>query len=597
MSISPLKKLTVVGPTAAHDATLSRLQDMGVMHILPLSPPETQPEKIVDREAEEAYKALRFLAVLPRPRRQVRQDPDFDIHEFVPSVLSLKDKLRSARDRRDALADRLSKMQPWGDFDFPPLESLAGNRLWFYQLPLKDRAALQSVEPPWQIVGQDSRFAYVVVISADEPDSDLLPVERVHIGAKAGHVLEAELEDAEVEIETLQGERLALTRFLTLLRGTLSEAETLAERAFADSQILNDPDIFAAQGWVPVDRVADVEKTCDELGLAVLIEQPRADETPPTLLEQPPEDAAGVDLALFYQPPHYRSWDPTKLLMASFALFFAMIVADAGYGAVVGLGLVVFWNRLDGNARARAWRRMGLYLAGATVIYGAIVGSYFGFAPPADGLLAKLAILNLNDFETMMRLSIIVGVLHISFANIMAFRAKRSRSRYANLGWITILAGGLCIWLSGLAGLAYALGLALLVCGVATIMVFASDRPITRPLDWLWRGVDGLQNAAGLMGMFGDVLSYMRLFALGLASASLAITFNDLAGAAMTSGFGLGLLGGILILIIGHVLNFALAMMSGVVHGLRLNFIEFYKWGLPEEGTVFRAFARKEVQE
>ena len=88
----------------------------------------------------------------------------------------------------------------------------------------------------------------------------------------------------------------------------------------------------------------------------------------------------------------------------------------------------------------------------------------------------------------------------------------------------------------------------------------------------------------------------MRLFALGLASASLAITFNDLATSVMQSLKGPGILFGLLILIIGHILNFGLALMSGVVHGLRLNYIEFFKWGLPNEGIIFRPFARKEFQ-
>ncbi|WP_299605312.1 hypothetical protein [uncultured Tateyamaria sp.] len=597
MSIAPLKKLSLVGPVEAQDAALTRLQDMGVMHILPLVPVEARVEKRVSREAEEAYKALRFLAVVPGPRRQVRSDPDFDVQAFVADVLALKDRLRAARDRRDALANRLAHMQPWGDFEFPPLESLAGQRLWFWQLPVKHRAALQSVDLPWEIVGQDARYLFVVVLSPDEPPSDLLPIPRVHLGAKPGRVLEADLETAEIEIETLLGERMALTRYLTLLRGKLSEAETLAERAFADSQTLRDPDLFAVQGWVTEARVLEVEEACAHLGLAVLIEAPGPEDTPPTLLEQPDEAGAGVDLATFYQPPHYRAWDPTRMLMLSFALFFAMIVADAGYGIAVALLVLTFWRRLGVSAHMRAWRRMGLYLAGAAVAFGVIVGGYFGFAPPERGVLGGLAFLDLNDFDTMMTLSILIGVLHICFANAMAFQAKRTRSRYANLGWIALLAGGVVLWIGGLEGSSRDIGAALMGVGLLLVMAYASDRPVRQPKDWLWRGFDGLKGAAGLMGMFGDVLSYMRLFALGLASASLAITFNDLAADVMASGSGLAVLGGLLIFVIGHVLNFALAMMSGVVHGLRLNFIEFYKWGLPEEGIVFRAFARKEVQE
>ena len=98
------------------------------------------------------------------------------------------------------------------------------------------------------------------------------------------------------------------------------------------------------------------------------------------------------------------------------------------------------------------------------------------------------------------------------------------------------------------------------------------------------------------MGMFGDVLSYLRLFALGLASASLALTFNELAMQVKAAMPGLGLLLAILLLLLGHVINLGLTLMSGVVHGLRLNFIEFYKWGMPAEGTAFQRFARKEVQ-
>jgi len=94
--------------------------------------------------------------------------------------------------------------------------------------------------------------------------------------------------------------------------------------------------------------------------------------------------------------------------------------------------------------------------------------------------------------------------------------------------------------------------------------------------------------------IFGDVLSYMRLFALGLASASLAITFNQLAMQVYHAMPGLGLLFSILILILGHTLNILLGIMSGVVHGLRLNFIEFYNWSVSDEGYPFKAFARKE---
>jgi V/A-type H+/Na+-transporting ATPase subunit I len=130
-----------------------------------------------------------------------------------------------------------------------------------------------------------------------------------------------------------------------------------------------------------------------------------------------------------------------------------------------------------------------------------------------------------------------------------------------------------------------------------TVFVFASERSIHKPLDLLMWVLDGLAALTNITKLFGDVLSYLRLFALGLASASLALTFNDLARQVAQENPGLGLLLSLLILLVGHLLNILLSLMSGVVHGLRLNFIEFYNWGLSDEGYPFRAFSKKGVKE
>jgi V/A-type H+-transporting ATPase subunit I len=129
--------------------------------------------------------------------------------------------------------------------------------------------------------------------------------------------------------------------------------------------------------------------------------------------------------------------------------------------------------------------------------------------------------------------------------------------------------------------------------GGGIVLFFSSDRTIKTPKDALWQILDGLKNITGITKIFGDILSYMRLFALGLASASLALTFNQLAEQVYSSASGLGLLLSLLILIFGHTLNLMLCLMSGVVHGLRLNFIEFYNWSVSDEGYAFKAFSKK----
>lgn len=598
MTVARLKKLSLVGPAAHKTATLEALQDLGCMHVLPLAPPPNEPEKISERGAREAYKALRFLAEVSDPRRQIQRDPDFEMDAFVKDVRDLMQRSRDMMDRRDFLAHRIAQVRPWGDLDFPPTDVLAGNRLWFYQLPQKHRDALSSVELPWAVLHEDHRFLYAVLISPAEPDDDILPIPRTHVGSLPIHELEAQLEEAEIALEALEAERVAQTRYLTLMRRNLSVAESAAELAHATQKVRDEEAMFALQGWVPEDRVDAVLDMASANKSAVLIEEPTSDDTPPTLLEQPDKRAAAVDLALFYQVPGYQDWDPSVIVSASFAIFFAMIIADAGYGVVILLGLLFFWKRMGSTVSLRSWRRYGLIISGATIVYGVMVGSYFGASPDTGSIWAKLKVLDINNFSAMMMVSIVVGVLHLILANALAARAAwGQRKAIANLGWIAALIGGFVLWLSYMKGQSPNPGAAILCVGVIAIVLFSSERMIKKPTDWVWRLIEGLQSLAGAMGAFGDVLSYMRLFALGLASASLAITFNDLAVSVMHSLKGPGILFGLLILIIGHVLNFALAIMSGVVHGLRLNYIEFFKWGLPDEGTIFRPFARKEVQE
>ncbi|WP_119165295.1 V-type ATP synthase subunit I [Algihabitans albus] len=597
MSIARLKKVSLCGLLKEKQAVLEALQSLGCMHLLPLRPPPPEVENIASPRAEGAYKALRFLSDVPVKRRQIVRDPGFDVDRLVGEALDLQQQLRNATDRRDFLVHRIAAVEPWGDLIFPPHEALSGYRLWFYILPLGDLGALESVELPWQILRKDHRVAYVVLISPDEPESNLLPVPRTHTGALPLAELRAQLEDVEVAVEDLVARRQALTRYIYLLSVNLAEAENRASLTHAEQQTRDDDAVVAVQGWVPVDAVAAVEAYAKDAKLACLIEEPGPKDAPPTLIEQPEDLSAGVDLTLFYQVPNYRAWDPTLLLVGSFSLFFAMILADAGYGLLLLAGLAAFWGRLSRSPKGRAYRRLGLSLFGCTVVYGVLVGSYFGLSPPAGSLPERLHILSVDDFETMMRLSIVIGVLHIVLANaIMAYVLRTRLVALSKLGWIAGLCGGLLLWLAEPGSIWETVSHTLLAGGLFAVFLFSSERPARTAKDHLGRLLDGLKGLTGVMGAFGDVLSYMRLFALGLASASLAVTFNDLARGVHEALPGVGLLLAILLLLVGHTLNLGLSLMSGVVHGLRLNFIEFYKWGLPEEGESFRKFARKEVK-
>ncbi|MCK5354046.1 MAG: ATPase, partial [Methyloprofundus sp.] len=280
-----------------------------------------------------------------------------------------------------------------------------------------------------------------------------------------------------------------------------------------------------------------------------------------------------------------------------FALFFAMILSDAGYAAVFMIFLALKWQGMGQSPKGIRFRQLLLVTLVSSSLWGVLVGSYFGMSPEVGTLVEKFKIFDINDFDTMMKISIFVGVIHVALANLLrAYQLKQKTTRYASMGWALFVIGGFILWQAEDTHSAvlqqsatFSLSLA-----VIALLFFSSDRKIHSPVDFILRLFDGIKSLTGITKIFGDVLSYMRLFALGLASASLAITFNDLASQVYHAMPGVGLLFSILILLIGHTLNIMLGIMSGVVHGLRLNFIEFYNWSVSDEGYPFKAFSKKE---
>jgi len=373
----------------------------------------------------------------------------------------------------------------------------------------------------------------------------------------------------------------------------MAEADDRAVLEHAGKQTLEDSGVFAVQGWAPRAALAQIEQFANEHGLALSVEEPGPEDNPPTLLANPEPLAGGEGAVTLYMTPGYRTWDPSIVVFFSFAVFFAMILSDAGYAAMLGVLLVPLWRPLGPTRSGTRLRNLILAMVLASLGYGAMVGSYFGLSPVEGSFLAPLQVLDANDHTQMMRLTVIIGALHLMLANVVtAWRYRRSPRFLAPLGWVAMILGGL------IAGIKMnardPLGIALVVGGAGAVLLFSSERPLSihRIGDLIMRLLEGLKELTNISKAFGDVLSYLRLFALGLASARLAVTFNELAGA--TSKLrGIGLLLAILILGVGHALNFVLAVMGGVVHGLRLNCIEFFGWSLPEEGYPFQAFCKK----
>ncbi|QDU47357.1 V-type ATP synthase subunit I [Symmachiella dynata] len=618
MSIVPLEHATFVGLTGDKEALLDDLHRFGSLEIIPLGSGTDSSAEV--GPSSDAREALKFLLTSPQRRRQVSDHTLFNAVEVEQKALELQSRIQTLEAERDDLLQRIAVAKPFGKFEFSPLEQMGNLRLWFYAVPHNQMSDLKPVaetngdeqQLAWEIAERDQRFCYVVVISHQEPQN--MPVPRARIGSRSPTELARRLEEVELGIEDAQAERAFLTRWCLLFAKSLTELEDAAARANAAQQTYDSDRLFALEAWVPQEHVEELAQYSQTKGYLFESRPPSPEENPPTLMRNTPNMEAGEDLVNFYMTPGYSTWDPSSIVCVSFAIFFAMILADAGYAAVLGLGLLFFWRKLgkptaadditahgvdeEGNpadqqpSAGQRFRPMMLMIVVFSLVYGVLVGSYFGISPPPDSLFGRLHVLDINNSPLMMGVSILVGGLHLVLANLMnARRFADWRDGLAAIGWAAAVGGGLLYAAGSLipaVTFLKSIGIGMALVGLIAVVGFTAWHE--RPLKRLGHGLFALTR---ISGAFGDILSYLRLFALGLASASLATAFNDMAAGIYGGLPRLGLLFALLVLTFGHALNLLLGVSSGVIHGLRLNVIEFFNWGLSDEGRRFTPFRRK----
>jgi V/A-type H+-transporting ATPase subunit I len=597
MAIVPLDKITLYGTLDQKDSVLDRLQELGCMHLIDLQNSTTHALEIVSKDAREA---LRYLQAAPSKRHATQKRWHYDREQVVDEALRIKRTRIELFQERDYLQAAIEDLEPWGDFRVDVDLEARGIKLWFYVIPRRRLEAVQQSESLWHIARLDPQNAYVVIVAAEQPTE--IGTAPIALDRRPLRELKRRLGAVEEELDELLWQRVSLTRWRELLRFDLDAADDLVARRAAAAGTLDTDPLFALQGWVPRAMTEPIRQLADEHEMAISVEPSSQDELPPTLLQNPTAIAGAEGCVTFYITPNYHTWDPTPIVYLAFSFFFAMIVADAGYGFIMALLLVAFRGRLNRSAGSRRLRNLIRGIVALTIVYGVLVGSYFGISPPRGSWLARLQLQwaeqpLVNNQQAMMILAVSIGVLHLVAANLIrAWKDRRTTRSLGRVGWAVVMIGGFATAMGTMTANAPVEhgGELLLAIGMILVVLFSSDEPLwTRSIkSHLRRMFDGAMQVTNLPKAFGDILSYLRLFALGLASAQLAVTFNGLSQDAAKIG-GVGTLLAILIAVFGHGINFVLAIMGGVVHGLRLNCIEFFNWSLTEEGRPFQPFRKK----
>jgi len=362
------------------------------------------------------------------------------------------------------------------------------------------------------------------------------------------------------------------------------------------------------EGFAPVENDGMLCQAFDQMGVLYIREDAKEEDNPPVRLKNNRFVKMFESLTGMYGMPDYGEYDPTPVVSIFFLLFFAMCLGDAGYGLVL---------ILVGLAISKGWLRISMFdgiggliatLGAATAVIGGALGTFFGMSiinlvPEGTGVHSYYEFVGsdiptpMGELPFQMLLALGIGVFHICLAMIIKAVGYTKRFGFkeniSTWGWLILIVGGLIVALLGVGKLlsAEAIKWAVIVIGaVSALAIYIFNTPGRNPLINVGAGLWDTYNMA--TGILGDVLSYIRLFALGLAGGMLGAAFNDLGLMVLGDG-GIGWVFFIVILLIGHVLNLLMSCLGAFVHPLRLNFVEYFKnSGYEGKGKAYKPLTK-----
>ncbi len=593
--IVPMRKTLLLCREADRPQALEALRDLGVIHLRPLEPLE-------GRDIEQAQHRLDLaqetLEQIPRPEsvrgaRVVAPEgtvrlaiPDEAAGDRTPEeVVAVASQLLGRKgelsDVAEALETEIQRLAPLGSFDPSARAELAeqGIHLSLWRTGLDGRPEVGEGTAVSE-VGRDRSNQFWLVAGTGTPEvTDADPVAWPERSLDA---LRAELDanreqqrEIQAQIEGLAAEREKLVAAVVRAEDDLRMIEARAGMMVEDG-------VAGLSGFCPQDRLDQVHAAAGQHGWAVVDQEPRDCDPVPTLLRMPAwVKPIQVVLDFINVTPGYREVDISASFLVFLTLFFAMIVGDGGYGLLFLGGALL--ARAKFPAMPKPLLRLLLICSTATLAWGALTGTWFGLQPEGWALIPPL-----REEEPVMFLCFLLGSIHLTLAHAWnALRLWPDRRVLAQVGWI------LTTWTMFFVARTMVLGrpfpsimLGALGLGVVLVVVFMTPKAKLKD-EWY----NHVMLPLNLISNFVDVVSYVRLFAVGMATVAMAGAFNQMA--AGMAGSLLGAVGALFVLLIGHGLNIALATMGVLVHGIRLNTLEFSgHLGLEWSGVRYRPFAR-----
>jgi V/A-type H+-transporting ATPase subunit I len=568
-----MEKVTLILSKKYDCEALQSLSKLGVLHIKNMREPSADYIDSLEHKLSSTNQALAVIGSLSAQGERVKIEDEAYI---VKEILALDNKRKLLLNEVEILKKKLSWFEQWGEVSFSSLEYLkkAGVFLRLYHCDKKTFKHILQKKNIY-ILNKNKSEVYFVLVSTAEDERINLPEAEVPRENKA--YLDKKIKDAYKDLARIEKDLTQLSLYqkdLIIYKGDLIKRLNFCKARFG---MFHEEEICALQGFCPKESVKDIESLAAQEGWALKIEEPQNLQEVPTLIRNPKWIKIIKPVFDFMGTlPGYQEYDISFWFLFFFSLFFAMIIGDAAYGLIFLVATLFIHKKLPKVPKEPIF--LMYVLSGATIIWGALSGTWFGFEKIAQlPVFNALIVDKINSFVDTNQVFIIywcflIGAIQLTLAHgIVAFRYINSLFALSQLGWIFIIwtaffVAGNLVLNNPLPSFTLLLG----ISGAGLVILFANFQK--NILKGIATSLADFPLSA--LSSFSDIVSYLRLFAVGYATLAVADTFNTMALSLGRSNFILGLTAAI-ILFLGHSLNIILGLMSVIVHGIRLNMLEF----------------------
>ena len=618
--IEKMKKLTFLVTEKEYESFIASLRELGVVHVQQLQKGATSQELQDGMALEQRYKsALQALEIYAKTYKEMAvpqsvQESSSPI-ELLQHVEDLRAEELNLLHNIDALQKNISILEPWGDFDPASVKHLSdasAQQIHFY------RCSSKFFKREWvdkyfaTPINEMDKRVFFITFSEETPD---IQAEQIFLpeGTLSGYKAECKVE--EEKLNAVRAELLYINaNARKVLESGLIKVQneiSLSKVHLSDERVAGDV-LRLMIGWVRADKTEALVEYLEKDKIYYEMEDPAYEDDVPVQITNGGYTSLFEPILRMYSLPNYHDIDPSLFFAPFFMLFFGLCLGDGGYGLLVFLGgAYLAWK---GSEDVKSYGRLGIWLGLMTMICGLLMGTVFGIDLTKQdwAFLAPIKPYFINDngigpifgYSPMMVFSVIIGLVQVLLG--MVLKACKAWKNYGfgyaigTFSWVLALLSAIALFGLPACGidLSQVVKYVLMgVIGISVIGIFlynnpsAYKNPVTGPLLNIGGGVWATYNMA--TGLLGDLLSYIRLFALGLTGGVLGGVFNMLAYDLTASmPWFVRWIPMVLILLAGHGITFALSMISAFVHPMRLTFVEFFKnanfEGGGKEYTPFR---------